>query len=141
MRHLSPPSCLLPHARYNRPMLDASSTRQARTALAAVIPDLEQRSEPYRVLSSPPDPEFVEALIEQARIALPALRAAVAAGDFSGAARHAHSFKGMGGAVGLPEVSAWGEVLERVAKAGQADAADRLIAALEAWVRAVGGAA
>lgn len=122
-------------------MSGLTSAQRARAILLAALPDLAQLEIPYRVTLAAPDPELVDALVDHVRTGQPDLRAAAAAGILEQVAGIAHGLKGMGGAVGLPEISAAGAVLEQAARASQAAEVDRLVSALDAWVAACGGAA
>lgn len=113
-----------------------TSVQHAREILMAAIPDLAAREVPFNVALSDRDPELVEALVAHIRDAEPRLRAAAAARDYRGVAGHAHGLKGMGGSVGLPEISVVGLLLEEAARSGQATEVDRLCALLSAWVTA-----
>ena len=115
-------------------MCGASPPSRGKALLAAVIPDFERRITNYRVLLSAPDPELVDALRDHVREVLPAMVRACAGKDFLLLARHAHGFKGMGGSVGLPEISLWGAELEEAAHKGRGDDVDRLLGALQAWL-------
>lgn len=113
-----------------------TSVQHARGLLTAAIPDLAAREVPYSVALSDSDPELIEALVAHIRDAGPRLRAAAAARDYRGVAGHAHGLKGMGGSVGLPEISVLGQLLEEAARGGQPAEVDRLCALLSAWVTA-----
>ena len=121
-------------------MCGASSPSQARHLLAAVIPDFERRLVNYHVLLSAPDPELVAALLDHVREVLPGMQDAARRQDLAALARHAHGFKGMGGSVGLPEISVWGAELEDAARAGRGQDISRLLAALAEWQAAAGAA-
>lgn len=113
-----------------------TSVQHAREILMAAIPDLAAREVPFNVALSDPDPELVEALVAHIRDAGPHLRAAAAARDYRGVAGHAHGLKGMGGSVGLPEISVLGQLLEEAARGAEPAEVDRLCALLNAWVTA-----
>lgn len=114
--------------------------QRARAILLTAIPDLAQREVAYRVTLAPPDPDLVDALLEHLRETRPALRAAADALDFARVASVAHGLKGMGGSVGLPEISAAGAVLEEAAQSGNLAETMQVLAALDAWGAAYGGA-
>ena len=115
--------------------------QQACAVLLAAIPDLPQRAVPYRMSLGPPDPELIEALVDHIRQHQPAFRAALAGRDHAFVAGFAHGLKGMGGSVGLPEISVLGERLEAACRGRLDGELKRLGAALDAWVAAAGAAA
>jgi HPt (histidine-containing phosphotransfer) domain-containing protein len=114
--------------------------QRARAILLTALPDLVRRETAYRVTWAAPDPELVDALVEHLRETRPGLRAAADARDFARIASVAHGLKGMGGSVGLPEISAAGAVLEEAAQSGNPAETMQVLAALDAWVAAYGGA-
>lgn len=113
--------------------MELSFAERARTTLAAAIPDLDRRAADYRVVHALTDADLVEALMDHVRSERTAVRQALGAGDFERVAHFAHGLKGLGGSIGLPEVSAAGAVLEEEARAGRRDNSLRIIQALESW--------
>lgn len=113
-----------------------TSVQHARALLLAAIPDLPAHEAPFSVAPCDPDPELVDAMVAHIRDAGPRLRAAVAARDDRGVAGFGHGLKGMGGSVGLPEISVVGRLLEEAAQGGRSAEMERLITLLSAWVAA-----
>lgn len=101
--------------------------------LRAVVPDLERKRERFTVLATPPDPDLQRIFHEHLPGLVAQMKTALGNGDWSVVRRHAHSIKGMGGGVGYPEISAWGEGLERAAGEPDPALAGRLLDALSAW--------
>ncbi len=101
--------------------------------LQAVLPDLDQRVGPFTVLTAPADAAIRLSFHEYLAALLPPILAALPPLDLPAIARTAHSLKGMGGAVGYPEISVLGDALERAALAGQDARVRQLIEALAAW--------
>lgn len=99
---------------------------------SALIPDLNRRLGAYVVTDEPMDAETHHVWTTYLDETLAALDTALERGDRAVLARRGHALKGMGGAVGAPEISVLGEELERAAD-GLADRADMLVGALHAW--------
>jgi len=76
------------------------------------------RCERYRMTSEPVDEELRQLVLEQITEQLRALIHAVPHGDEMATRAAAHVLKGIGGTVGLPEISAVGECLSEAARAG-----------------------
>lgn len=98
-----------------------------------LIPDVDTRADRTRVDSSAVDEEIRDLFLEQTSEAIAKLEAAIAAADVRVIRNIAHSFQGTGGAVGLPEISALGEVLSPAARASDWDRCSALTARLRAW--------
>lgn len=107
----------------------------ASLALRGAIKDLDAQAERYRVISGELDSELVAAMADHIAECLPQLEQRQAAGDGAAIAAIAHGFKGMGGGVGLPELSALGALLEQAAKSAQFERTRELIGALEGWMK------
>lgn len=123
-------------------MSTAGSTEQAFRLVRDALPDIDQRLPRFQVLSGPPEADLQVFFFDYLTDLLPRLREAAAAPDRVAIARHAHALKGTGGSVGFPELSALGERLEEVAKAGLDGDARALIGVLAGWLHlARGGAA
>jgi hypothetical protein len=123
-------------------MSTAGSSEQACQLVRDAMPDLNQRLPRFQVLSGPPDADLQSYFFEFLDDLMPRLHQAGVAHDRVAIARHAHTLKGTGGSVGYPELSALGERLEEVAKAGLDGDARALIAVLAKWLHlARGGAA
>ncbi|MCF7837293.1 MAG: SpoIIE family protein phosphatase [Candidatus Marinimicrobia bacterium] len=107
------------------------------TWFADLIPELDARAEGYRTSLEGVDDQILDLFGEQLRLAARALSAAVAAGSFTAIREQAHSLTGMGGAVGVPEISVVGDELSRQAKQGNlarcGELADRLSGWLVSW--------
>jgi len=100
------------------------------------IPDFAAKTESYRVPVEPMDDELAGLFQDELARATAAAEAAAAAADEAGVRQAAHSLKGMGGTVGLPQISALGEELSRAGKAGDfTRAADLLAALASVWPR------
>lgn len=107
-------------------------------ALRNIIPALEQRLAVYQVVDEPPDAETREVFTSYLDESLVALDLAMKLGDMASIARRGHALKGMGGAVGAPEISVLGEQLEKTADDGNREYAGRLVMGLLEW-RDAGG--
>ncbi len=112
-----------------------TSVAQARQALLAAVPEIGPLESAYRVTAGAPDDELVAALLEHLQGGEARLARAEASGDLAGIAGFAHGLKGMGGSVGLPEVSALGQLLESAATERRAGLVADLLRALRDWRR------
>lgn len=107
--------------------------------VAGLVPDLAERLKPFVVDDAMRDEELVNIFIKEARHLADELREGLAHGDAERVRVAAHSFKGMCGLVGLPEISVLGQEIEIQAREGRLDDARPLIGGLFEWLAAVGG--
>lgn len=110
-----------------------AAAAKARLLLEEVLPDLSSRAKAFTVLSEPADPFLQDLFLDQLRAEAPRVRSAVAAGDWEGLKRQVHSFKGVGGSVGFPEISALCLRIEEAFQSGDWPGARRLVEALLLW--------
>jgi HPt (histidine-containing phosphotransfer) domain-containing protein len=101
---------------------------------APLIPGLQHLAESYRVNMDEVDDEILQLFLAQLHQVVPALSQAVAARDEQKIRQAAHSLLGMGGTIGVPELSVVG--LELGAAARRADFArcQALLQALLPWL-------
>jgi HPt (histidine-containing phosphotransfer) domain-containing protein len=109
--------------------------------IRAMVPDLELRLPKFTVLTTPPDRELRLAFFSYLDGILPDLHAAATRGDLARVAQIAHGLKGAGGSVGFPELSAFSERCEEVARNADAAATGVMVGGLHAWRQAMGDAA
>jgi len=95
------------------------------------IPDVDGRKEQFIVDTSEVDDELLEIFFEQMDINVNAMKEARANSDMPKAAAEAHSIKGMGGTIGIPELSVLAAELESSSKANDLEKFDALMAALD----------
>ncbi len=98
-----------------------------------LIPDLASRAEAFRTTSDGVGDELLRLFAEQIRLAIYALRDAIATGDVNGIREQAHSLLGMGGTAGSPEISVVGDELSNCAKKGDIARCGELTMRLDRW--------
>ncbi len=99
-----------------------------------VIPDLDARKGQFVVDAEEMDDELMEVFCGELRRLMGELLEGLHQNDAAMVATAAHSIKGMGGTIGLPELSVVGMEIEVRAKAANLPDAMPLITALGAWV-------
>lgn len=105
------------------------------TCFEDLIPDLKELANGYRVNVDVLDEEIYRLFCAHMRESLGGLACALAASDEMATRGYAHSFEGMGGTMGFPEISAVGVVLSRSARTGDWRLGRTLHARLEQWLR------
>ncbi|MBN2684843.1 MAG: Hpt domain-containing protein [Pontiellaceae bacterium] len=105
--------------------------------VAELIPDLESKLEPFVVDTDETDDELVEIFIEELSRLTGELSEGLADNDAQKIRESAHSIKGMGGTLGLPEISVVGWTIENVAKEGRLSDAMPLVSSLSDWLDSV----
>lgn len=98
-----------------------------------LIPDVDDRIARNSVDSSAVDEEIRDLFLTQVGQMLHRLLPAPAAADAAAIRSVAHSFQGTGGAVGMPELSAFGEAISLAARASNWPLCGALIARLGQW--------
>ncbi len=98
-----------------------------------LIPDLAARAERFQTSTDAVDEEVLHLFVEEIRVAIRGLSAAIEAGDGKGVRDHAHSLQGMGGTAGSPEISVVGEELSRCARQGDFGRCAELTSRLDGW--------
>ena len=102
------------------------------------IPDIEERCRAVDVDLTFVDDEIRASLFEHVADRLPVLEGA-SGSDFEGLARDAHTLKGMGTAVGYPEITFLGQALDKAANASDSARCDELIQCLKTWLALTSG--
>lgn len=115
-------------------MNPTGSTPRSLQIVYEVIPDLGQRLGRFTVLQGPADHDLQVFFHEHVAGVITELQKAFAQDDLNAVYRHGHSLKGVSGSVGFPEISALGERLEEMARAGQGAEARLLVEALTRWL-------
>ncbi|MFZ4395436.1 MAG: Hpt domain-containing protein [Kiritimatiellia bacterium] len=110
----------------------------ADAVFAALIPGLADLANAYRVNTSEVEAEILELFVAQLRVVAAALAVAVAAQDVKGVCQGAHSLHGMGGTIGVPELSVVGVELGAAARREDFVRCTRLFVAIEFWMRQSG---
>ncbi len=102
--------------------------------VADLIPDLAERLDPFIVDTEEVDDELVEVFVCEIRRLTDELQDGLGRGDAETVRMAAHSIKGMGGTMGLPEISVLGLEIETRAKDGRMADAKPLVDALAEWL-------
>ena len=102
--------------------------------VADLIPGLSGQLDQFRVDTDEVDDELIDIFIEELRRLAGELQVGMDAGDPEATRMAAHSIKGMGGTIGLPEISVLGLTIENAAKADRLQEARPLVDALVSWL-------
>ena len=102
--------------------------------VADLIPDLSARIDQYIVDTDELDDELVEVFIEEIKRLTGDLKQGLIQEDHEQIRMAAHSIKGMGGTMGLPEISVLGLEIEIMAKEDRLMDANPLVEALANWI-------
>jgi HPt (histidine-containing phosphotransfer) domain-containing protein len=103
--------------------------------VAELIPDVAAKCEAFTVDTEEVDDELVEVFIDELRRLTGELQDGLEKSDSEMVRIAAHSIKGMGGTMGLPEISVLGLEIEDRAKEEHLDDAKPLIDALTRWMK------
>ena len=101
--------------------------------VAELIPDLSVRLEQFVVGTDELDDELVEIFITEIQRLTSELQVGLAQNDNEAVRAAAHSIKGMGGTMGLPEISVLALEVESMAKEERLVEAAPLVDALAKW--------
>jgi len=102
--------------------------------VADLIPGLEGQLSQFVVATDEVDEELVEVFIEELIRLSGELQQGVDSSDLEIVRTAAHSIKGMGGTIGLPEISVLGLTIENAAKQDRMEDVRPLVDALMNWV-------
>ena len=102
--------------------------------IGALIPDLSARVEQFVVDTEELDDELIEVFIEEIHRLTGDLKNGLAQADGEMIRMAAHSIKGMGGTMGLPELSVLGLEVETLAKEDRLLEVQPLVDGLTAWL-------
>lgn len=103
-----------------------------------LIPELEARKVQFMVSTEEMDDELIEVFIEELQRLVGELQQGFSGNDPEMIRMAAHSIKGMGGTIGLPEISVLGLEIENTAKEDRMPDAGPLITALASWMETLG---
>ena len=98
-----------------------------------LIPDLAAKKEQFVVSTDELDDELVEVFIDEINRLTSELQEGLAQSNDEMVRQAAHSIKGMGGTLGLPEISVLGLEIEVMAKEDRLTDAKPLVDALADW--------
>lgn len=99
-----------------------------------LIPDVAAKAAPFIVDTDEMDDELVGIFIDEIRRLTGELQAGLAQGDGEMIRIASHSIKGMGGTMGLPEISVLGLEIENLAKEDRLADTKPLVDALADWL-------
>ena len=102
--------------------------------VAELIPDLAERLDPFTVDTDELDDELVEVFTEEVERLTGELQDGLAQNNSETMRLAAHSIKGMGGTMGLPEISVLGLVIENMTKEDRLSETQPLVAGLALWL-------
>jgi HPt (histidine-containing phosphotransfer) domain-containing protein len=102
--------------------------------VAKLIPNLEDQLDQYVVATDEVDDELIEVFIQEIQRLTAELQVGVRNNDAQMVRMAAHSIKGMGGTIGLPEISVLGLEIEKRAKENQPQDAGPMVDALAHWL-------
>jgi len=102
--------------------------------VAELIPDLAVRIAPFSVDTEEVDDELIEVFIDEIRRLTAELQEGLAQNNDEMIRMASHSIKGMGGTMGLPEISVLGLEIENMAKEDRLVDAKPLVDALAYWL-------
>lgn len=100
-----------------------------------LIPDLDGRISQFEVETFEMDAELIAAFCEELERMSGDLQSGLDDSDNEKIRVAAHSIKGMGGTMGLPEISVLAQEIELTMRDGQADRCRTLCSALIGWAR------
>ena len=102
--------------------------------IGALIPDLGVRVDQFIVDTEEMDDELIAIFFEEIHRLTSELQEGLAQQDHEVVRMAAHSIKGMGGTIGLPELSVLGLEVENIAKEHRLNDAQPLVDALAQWL-------
>ncbi len=102
--------------------------------VAELIPDLAARLDPFVVDTDELDDELVEVFVDEIQRLTGELQEGLVQNDAEVLRMAAHSIKGMGGTMGLPEISVLGLEIENRAKEDRLAETQPLIDGLALWM-------
>lgn len=102
--------------------------------VATLIPDLTARLDPFVVDTDELDDELIEVFIDEIQRLCGELQEGLAQNDGEVIRMASHSMKGMGGTMGLPEISVLGLEIENLAKEDRLADIQPYVDALAGWM-------
>lgn len=99
----------------------------------SLVPDLEARVDAFRVDTEFLDEELLEAFKEEIAQQSELMKAGAQNDNPDEIRAAAHSVKGMGGTIGLPEISVLAQEIESRAKNGDVDGCKFLVSEFVSW--------
>ncbi len=102
--------------------------------VAELIPDIASRVAPFSVDTEEMDDELIEVFIDEIHRLTGELQDGLSQDNGEMVRLASHSIKGMGGTMGLPEISVLGLEIENMAKEDRMADAKPLVDALAGWL-------
>ena len=99
-----------------------------------LVPNLAERLDPFIVETEDVDDELIEIFIDEIKRLSGELQVGIERNDGEMVRMAAHSIKGMGGTMGLPEISVLGLEIENRVKAEQLADTRPLVDAMAEWL-------
>jgi HPt (histidine-containing phosphotransfer) domain-containing protein len=106
--------------------------------VANLIPDVADQLDPYVVATDEVDDELIGVFVDEIRRLTAELQEGIRNDDAEMLRMAAHSIKGMGGTIGLPEISVLGLEIEKRARDNRSQEAGPLVDALADWLTTLG---
>jgi HPt (histidine-containing phosphotransfer) domain-containing protein len=106
--------------------------------VADLIPELHARKIQFMVDTDEVDDELIEVFVDELKRLAGELEEGLKNSDGDMVRMAAHSIKGMGGTIGLPEISVLGLEIELLAKDNELPAVIPFVDALAAWIKTLG---
>ena len=106
--------------------------------VAKLIPELEARKVQFIVDTDEVDDELIELFIEELVRLSGELQQGYGGNDIETVRMAAHSIKGMGGTIGLPELSVLGLEIEEIAREDRLSDIGPFINGLAEWIKTLG---
>jgi HPt (histidine-containing phosphotransfer) domain-containing protein len=100
-----------------------------------LVPDLSARVGQFTVDTDELDDELIEVFSDEIIRLAGEMEQAIAAAENEGIRMSAHSIKGMGGTMGLPEISVLAHEIELMAKESNMERCRELAAAMISWAQ------
>ena len=105
--------------------------------IEGLIPDLKAKEGAFVVEAIEPDEELLEIFVEELTRQSDAIKEGLAGNDMQMVREAGHSIKGMGGTIGLPEISVLGLTFEESAKANDIERLNSMSSAIANWLLSV----
>jgi HPt (histidine-containing phosphotransfer) domain-containing protein len=103
-----------------------------------LVPDMASKVAPFTVDTEEVDSELIEIFVSEVRRLTGELQEGLVRNNNAAVREASHSIKGMGGTMGLPEISVIGLEIENLAKEERLNDAEPLVTALAIWMATFG---
>ncbi|MDF7806795.1 Hpt domain-containing protein [Pontiellaceae bacterium B12219] len=106
--------------------------------VADLVPELNARKIQFMVDTDEVDDELIEVFVDELKRLAGELQEGLKHSDADMVRMAAHSIKGMGGTIGLPEISVLGLEIELLARDNELLPIIPFVEALAAWIKTIG---